>query len=73
MLKEILIDIRQYLETIFIVLAILKVAGLITTSWLWVFSPAWIPALVVGIYFFYRVVVHYRKLKLISKSKREHS
>jgi len=33
------------LTVIFIVLLILKLANVINMSWIWVFSPIWIPAI----------------------------
>lgn len=32
-----------FLETLTLILVVLKLAGLISWPWLWVFSPIWIP------------------------------
>lgn len=36
---------------VLIILVVLKLAGLITWSWVWVLAPLWIPALIIGALF----------------------
>lgn len=51
MIEEIGRSLGRIAETLLVVFIVLKLLGLLAWSWWWVFSPLWIPGIVVVVVF----------------------
>lgn len=60
--KETVAKGSNFLELLFLLFLGLKLSGHITWSWVWVFSPLWIPALgvviIFGVAFIYLIIAN---------------
>lgn len=50
---------NHFVELLIVLLIFLKVSGRVSISWLWVFAPIWIPAVVIVVLLFITIIAKY--------------